>query len=349
MTTTLQRVRTGTVGAYLTSGDAAVVRRVRDFTGHVTVSGKPGLRALNELATSGDLHGVDYDPACYLERDGEDVPLFATDWVAEQRRLGLDVVRSPGAFVDRKDTVGLRAAFAGGVGNDVSRLVSLSSYWLQSAHISDVLAAIRNCDDMLSIVLADQFDPLSGRDQVESLQMLIDAATASERRFELLRTDTHAIAFAAAGGTLGTIGLTTSGRHHPRPMNASARKSMEKRSQSPLVWVRHLMSWQRGIHLGALEDWGGAGLTDCSCSPCNGQDLLRFNAEYSQVPNEVRTDAQMHDIANWVELRNEILGSADPQAAWTQACANAERVAATLVKDYKISMLTTPESLKFWA
>jgi hypothetical protein len=349
MTTTLKRVRTGTVGAYLTSGDAAAIRRVRDRTGRVTVSGKSGLKALNELAAAGDLHGVDYDPARYMARDDEDGSLFAIDWVAEQRRLGLNVVRSAGAFVDRKDPVGLKAAFAGALGADVTRLVSLSSYWLRGDTIPQVLAAIRNCDDNLSLVLADQFDPLRGRDEVESLRMLMDAATVGERRFELLRTDTHAIAFAAAGGTLGAIGLTTSGRHHGRPMNQNARKSMDERSQSPLVWVRQLMSWQRGIRLGALADWGGAGLTDCSCEPCEGRDLLRFNKEFRQVPNDVRADAQTHDVSSWVDFRNEVLGAADPQAAWADACAMAERVAAHLVQDYKVSALTTPASLKFWA
>jgi hypothetical protein len=349
MTTTLRRLQTGMVGAYLTSGDADVVRRVRDLTGRVTVSGKSGLKALNQLAAAGDVYGVDYDPARYIERDDEETYLIATDWVAEQRHLGLDVVRSPGAFVDRKDTVGLKAAFSGGVATDVSRLVSLSSYWLRADNIHQVLAAIRNCDDNLSIVLADQFDPLRGRDEVESLRMLMDAATVGERRLELLRTDTHAIAFAAAGGTLGTIGLATSGRHHGRPMNQNARKSMDERSQSPLVWVRQLMSWQRGIRLGALEDWGGAGLTDCSCDQCKGRDLLRFNKEFRRVPNDVRADAQMHDVASWVDFRNKILGAADPHTTWADACAIAERVAANLVKDYKVSALTTPASLKFWA
>jgi len=74
-----------------------------------------------------------------------------------------------------------------------------------------------------------------------------------------------------------------------------------------------------------------------------------FNKEFRRVPNDVRADAQMHDVASWVDFRNKILGAADPQTTWADACAVAERVAANLVKDYKVSALTTPASLKFWA
>lgn len=76
------------VGAYFTSGDPVAIRRVRDLTGHVTVSGMAGLKALNELAIAGDVRGIDYDPACYIDLKAEVGQLFATDWVAEQVKLG---------------------------------------------------------------------------------------------------------------------------------------------------------------------------------------------------------------------------------------------------------------------
>ena len=121
----------------------------------------------------------------------------------------------------------------------------------------------------------------------------------------------------------------------------SGLKALNRGAAADVVAARH--------PLGALEDWGGAGVTDCSCDPCNGRDLLRFNKEFRRVPNDVRADAQMHDVASWVDFRNKILGAADPQTTWADACAVAERVAANLVKDYKVSALTTPASLKFWA
>ena len=78
---TIRATQTGTVGAYLTSGDVEMVRQVRDSTGYVTVSGRSGARVLTALAEVDDLVGVDFDPATYLTPHREDC-LFEIDWVA---------------------------------------------------------------------------------------------------------------------------------------------------------------------------------------------------------------------------------------------------------------------------
>lgn len=165
---------------------------------------------------------------------------------------------------------------------EASRVVSLSSFWLKKDRIASVMSAFCNSDNHLSLVLADQFDPLRSTEQGECLQQLVDLCTADGRQIELLRTDTHAIAFAVAGGTHGAIGLTRNGRHHPQRLNASTRAEHELRQQSPLIWTPALMSWQRGVRLGALEPFNGAGYTDCLCTACDGRSLLRFNREWPE-------------------------------------------------------------------
>lgn len=346
--TPVQGVRTGTVGAYMTSGDAQAVRRVRDIAGHVTVSGKAGLRALRQFAADGHIDDVDLDPATYLDRE-PDQALMPIDWVEIQRDLGLPIIRSAGLFARRNDPASLREAMAAKVAPDAFRVISLSSFWLKKDRISSVATAFRNSDNHLTLVLADQFDPLHRAEQVECLRQLIEVCTVDGRRLELLRTDTHAIGFAASGGTHGAIGLTSNGRHHPQPMKSSARAEHEQRQKSPLIWTPALMSWQRGIRLGALEPFNGAGYTDCLCSVCDGRSLLRFNHEWPQVPANIRLDAQLHDVSSWAILRNRILTAPDPTTAWSAATRAAARASDTLIQTYRISGLSVTDSLQGWA
>lgn len=344
---TMRATQIGTVGAYLTSGDVEKVLRVRDRTGYVTVSGRSGAKVLSALAEADDLTGVDFDPAGYVN-PGPDEGLFEIDWIARQRELGLPVVRSAGAFAARNDSGALKVAFAGKLPEGVIRVVSVSSFWLQRKHHARLVAAVHNCDNPLALVLADQFDPLEGTGAVASLRAVIAAATPAERRVELLRTDIHAIAFAATGGAHAAIGLTSTGRHHPQPMNRPDREAYNRRQQSPAVWLPDLLSWQRGVRLTALEPFDGAGITKCNCDHCDGRDLMRFNDEWPQVPNVVRDDAQSHDVASWVSLRNRVLESTDPQAAWNAACDAAFTTEARLADHYKV-VLSTPRSLAAWS
>lgn len=346
--TTVRPVRLGTVCAYLTSGDADTVRLVRSQVGRVTLSGKAGLRTLSALAKVDDLTGIDLDPATYLERDTED-ELFPVDWIGRQRELGLEVVRSEGRFARRNNPKSLKDAFAGHLGAGVVRVVSFSDFWLLRNHVNDVAAAVRNCDEPLAFVFAALFDPLETPESIDSLRLLMNAASTGERPVELLRTDTHGIPFAAHGGALAAIGLTSSGRHHPQPMNRSTREQFERRQQSASVWVPSLMGWQQGAKLDAVRPFGGAGITDCGCGSCNGRDLMRFTKEWEHVPATVRADAREHDVASWVALRNRILGAPDCQVAWREACAAAQRVEGALAEQYKVAALKAPRSLRNWA
>lgn len=345
--TTMRATQTGTVGAYLTSGDVEKVRQVRERTGHVTVSGRLGAKVLGALAESGDLVGIDFDPAAYANTEPDD-GLFPVDWIARQRDLGLSVVRSAGLFAARNDSASLRAAFAAKLPSDVVRVVSVSSFWLQPKNRGPLLAAVRNCDDALALVLADPFDPLRSVDAVESLKAIMDAATSAERRIELLRTDVHAIAFAAAGGAHAAIGVTTTGRHHSQPMNRPTKEEFDRRQHSAAVLLPDLLSWQRGARLVALAPFDGAGITKCNCDPCDGRDLMRFTDEWPQVPADIRADAQAHDVASWVALRNRILNAPDPQTAWRAACDAALATEAWLADRYKVA-LATPRSLTAWS
>lgn len=346
-TTTMRATQTGTVGAYLTSGDVQKVRQVREQTGHVTLSGRAGAKVLGMLAESGDLDGIDFDPAAYADKE-PDCGLFPVDWISRQRDLGLTVIRSEGAFARRNDHASLTSAFAAKLPSDVVRVVSVSSFWLQPKNRRSLVAAARNCDNPLALVLADPFDPLRSADAVESLKVVMEAATPAERRIELLRTDVHAIAFAATGGAHAAIGLTTTGRHHPQPMSRSTKEEFDRRQHSASVWLPDLLSWQRGARLVALAPFDGAGITNCNCGPCDGRDLMRFTGEWPQVPADVRADAQAHDVASWVALRNRVLSAADPQAAWKAACDAALATEARLADQYKVA-LSTPNSLSAWS
>ena len=340
------RLRTGTVGAYTSGSDLELVRRARATVGRVTVSGKSGLTALGALSREGDLWGVDLDPARYLDREPEPEALFPLNWVALQRDLGLPIVRSAGTYVPRGDGEALRTAFGDPLPADTVRVVSLHGWWLRREGLIRLLPAVHHCDDPLAIALADAFDPLDAVGAVDGLCAVMDAA--GQRRLELVRTDTTGIAFAAAGGSLGAVGLTASTRHHGLPLGKRAGLDYEERQRSPLVFTRAFVSWHRGIRLGALRSFRGAGITDCPCSPCDGRGLLRFDHEWPRrVPSEVAADAREHDLHGWAALARDILAAADPLAEWRATCQSAVTATASIADIYKVSF-TLPRSVTDW-
>jgi hypothetical protein len=340
--------RVGTVGAYTTGSDLELVRHVRGIVGRVTVCGKPGLRALASLAKAGDLYGVDLDPAGYLGRSSEQGELFGIPWEAEQRRLGLPVIRSAGVFVDKADRASLMKAFSLVIDPGTVRVVSLHGRWLERGCSRDLLHCVRGCDDPLAFVLAEQFDPLAHPGAVDGLCVLLDAAGAGGRRVELLRTDVTGVAFAALGGSLGAVGLSTTTRHHGLPLGKRAGKEHERRRSVPYVFARPLLSWQKGTVLGALTPFGGAGITHCDCDACRGRDLRRFDREWlGVVPPDVRADAREHDLHTWLALASDVLRAPDPIAAWRAACNSAVATASNIASTYKVQ-LTVPQSVSGW-
>ena len=340
--------KVGTVGAYTTGSDLELVRHVRQVAGHVTVCGKPGLRALASMAKAGDLYNADLDPAGYLDRGSEQGELFGIAWEAEQRRLGLPVVRSAGVFVNKADHASLRKAFSLAVDPDTIRVVSLHGRWLERGCSRDLLDCVRGCDNPLAFVLAEQFDPLARPGAVDGLCALVGTAGVGGRRLELLRTDTTGVPFAALGGSLGAVGLSTTTRHHGLPLGKQAGKEYEQRRSVPYVFTRSLLSWQKGTALGALTPFGGAGITYCDCAACLGRDLRRFDREWpGVVPPEVRADAREHDLNTWLALASEVLGSSNPITAWRAGCNTAVATASNIASTYKVR-LTVPQSVSGW-
>jgi hypothetical protein len=343
------KVRSGTLAAYVTGAEVTRVQQVRARVGAVTVSGNSGLKVLRELAAIGQLDGVDLDPAQYLAKPKEQQELFAVDWEAQQLDLGLSVVRSRGVAVRRNDDQ-LRLAMTEPVRSGTRRLVSLHSSWLHGGSLSKLLKAVRSCDDPLSLVFADLFDPFAAPGAIDGWQLLLDAAAAPDRPVELLRADMQAIPFVLAGGSLGAIGLTSQGRHHPLPFPTHMRKAYEERQRSPWVWVEHLLGWERGIHLGALEPFGETGLTDCPCDPCDGEPLTQYAREWpTQVPTAVRERAQDHDADRWISVFRRLRARDEPLAGWAEMCKKAIEVEGRLVTDYKIAALKVPASIAQWA
>lgn len=266
-------LRAGAVAAYTTGRDLAHVREVRAAVGRVTVSGRSGLRAIQALNRDNDLWAVDLDPATYCDREPEPDALFPFYWVATQRDLGLPVVRSAGRHArrgddDDDDDDSLREAFSEPLDEGVVRTVSLDGSWLQPKNLASLLAVAGSCDEPLAFVLAAPFNPLDPLGAVDGLAALGDASAG--RYVELLRTDTAGIAFVAAGGALGTIGLSSTTRHHGLPMGSRAAGGYEQRQRSPLCFVPALNSWQHGAVLGALSLFGVRASPSVRAQPATG-------------------------------------------------------------------------------
>jgi hypothetical protein len=307
------------------------------------------MAVLNALAKRDDLDGVDVDPAGYLTSASDQLELFAEDWTARQRDLGLRVVRSQGRFVPSRDVAALKIAIHEPLADDVVRVVSLHETWLRPRNLRVVVDAVKACDNPLAFVFASVMDPLAAPGAVDALRELREAAAAGGRRVELLRTDASGIGFAAEGGDLGAIGLSTSGRHHGLPMGRSQLEKYRERQRWPLVFVPSLACWQRGNWLGALTEFAGAGITDCGCDPCGGRSLLRFDRSWpQQVPPEVRRDAQAHDLAEWSRLAGRVLAHDEPAQTWAKVCGAAIGTAAEIAASYRVA-LKLPTSLNAWA
>ncbi len=308
--------RVGTVGVYTTGSDLEAVQQARALAGRVTVAGQSGRRAVAALAVAGDLYGVDLDPAVYLARGvvPAQTTLFDLDEEAWQCDRGLPMIRSAGVHVAPRATDSLDRAFTTCVGSGTVRVVSLDGWWLHSG-LHALLSRVEECEDALVFVLADCFDPLAKPGAVDGLRALVERADG--RQVELLRTDLAAIGFAAAGGTWGAIGISTTTRHHGLPMGRREAQDYQDRHHSPYVFVPALLSWHRGTELGALTRFDGAGITCCDCPVCGGDDLLRFDKSWSeQVPAAVRAEAQAHDLHCCLALARSVLISAS--AAWSK-------------------------------
>jgi len=341
--------RVGAVGVYTSGAGVELVRQARAVAGAVTVAGTSGRKAICALAAAGDLHGVDLDPAVYLERNTSPAQgsLFDLDWELWQRDRRLPVVRSAGTYVRSRDTVALAAAFDAVIGAGTVRVVSMDGWWLHSG-LGLLLERVGDCEDALGFVLAGYFDPLDEPRGVAGLRQLADLAAAGGRRVELLRTDLAAIGFAAVGGTLGTIGTNTSMRHHGLPPSREAARSYHDRQHSPYVFVPALLGWHRGDVLGALTSFDGAGITRCDCPVCDGDDLLRFDQTWPGLPPvEVRRAAQAHDLHCCAALARSVLSSAYPAAAWARECRSAVQVAEGIKLTYRVE-LPVPNAIKAW-
>jgi hypothetical protein len=346
---TSTRVRTGEVSAYVGKGNVEFVRGVRRTIGRVTLSGKNGLSLLSALAKDNDLDGIDLDPTGYLKGESDQLALIPQDWTARQRDLGLAVIRSQGHYAPRGDLAALKTAMTDPVAADVVRVVSLHETWLRRPNLPQVLDAVRACDNHLAFVFAGVMDPFTSVGAADGLQELLQVAGAGGRRVELLRTDVTGIAFAAHAGSLGAVGLSTSGRHHGLPMSADQQAKYRERQRWALVFVPALACWQRGNSLGALSAFAGAGLTDCDCGPCAGRSLLRFDQGWpKQVPQDVKDDACAHDLAEWSRLAGRVLTASDPAAAWAGVCADAITTANEIAARYKVAP-KLPSSLAAWA
>lgn len=301
-----------------------------------------------ELRSVGELHGVDVDPATYVDRPAragaEALPGLAVagiDWVAEQRSLELAVVRAPGYRIKAGDTAMLAGYLYADYGNGpVSVTLALDANWLGHKHAPALLDRVRRADRDLSLVLAHPFDPFSVPGAIATLRAILQWSVEAHRRVELLRTDTTAIPAVANGAVLGAIGLRTSTRHAPMPFRAKQAEHFRARQTSPVVLVGRLLCWYRGTVLDTLAPWGGGGLFDCPCPACvrSGTDLSRFNIAVPRVPDSVAADARDHDLHTWVAIADRVLAAPDPAAEFAQLRAAAEHTAADLVDRYSVGL-----------
>jgi hypothetical protein len=336
----------GSIGAYTAAADPALVRYLREQAGVVTVAGAAGLRVLTSLERDGDAHGVDLDPASYLNKDNGQLSLTPIPWIERQRELNLRPVRSAGVFVPQKGSLG--DALAEPLDDDVQRVVSLHQTWLRPDKVTELLSAFSDTPGALSLIFAAPFDPFAGAGAIVSLRHVLRTLRAQGRDVELLRCDLTALGFVADGGRYGTIGVTSNARHHPQPLGRKAGEQYDQRQSTPNVFVPQLLSWQRGSWLHALAPYNGAGLTECPCFGCDGQSLLRFADQWpGQVPEAVRNDARAHDVASWRPIADEVLTSADPAATWQARVRAAVDLQQELAADKKV-LVELPPSLTAW-
>lgn len=352
------RTRVGRVHAYLGQCNVEEVRRRRDQFGAVTLQGATGLKVATELSRLGDLAGVDLDPGDYRKAPslnpventlpGLEPPAF--DWVAEQVRLGMPIVRTSGPriLVGRLDQV--KAELGKSYSVRVSVVLALDSGWLGKRHIGSLVKELERADRDVSFVLSAPFDPLGTPHAVAGLRELLAWASASGRRVELLRTDLAALPAVLEGATVGAVGLGTTTRHLGQPLTRTRRKEYEQRQVSPLVFVPRLLHWQRGIHLGALSPWKGAGVTDCDCGVCravNG-DLLRFASTYESVPADVKQELNDHCALALSTVIRKVMDSEDPAASLADLRAEALSLARFVTASLKVHLDLPPAWLGSW-
>jgi hypothetical protein len=336
----------GSIGAYTAAADPELVRYLREQAGVVTVAGAAGLRVLASLERDGDVHGVDLDPATYLSKDNGQLSLTPMPWIERQRELNLRPVRSAGVFVPHKGS--LRDALAEPLDDDVHRVISLHQTWLRPDNVTELVRALGITSGALSLIFAAPFDPFASAGAIRSLRHVLLSLRDEGREVELLRCDLTALGFVADGGRRGTIGVTSNARHHPQPLGRKAGEQYEQRQCTPNVFIPQLLSWQRGSWLHALAPYNGAGLTECPCTGCDGQSLLRFADQWpGQVPEDVRHDARAHDVASWRRVADEVLASVDPAAAWQARVRAAADLQQELAADKKV-LVELPPSLTAW-
>lgn len=348
------RVRVGTVGAYMSGSSVDAVRRVREAVGRVTLGGGASLRTLRFLARQEDVHGLDLDPTTYTSSPrgaglAQSERLGPADaLIAEQRRLGLAVVRAPGRLAPAGKLDVLKAALTAQLPQDVVRVVNLEATWLGPRHRDVLLEAVQDAEGPLAFVLAASAEPLPCPDALVGLLDLLRVAGRGGRSVELLRTDATGIGFAAHGGSLGAIGVKPYLRHHSLGPLRNQRSRQRLRQTTPLVFLPGLVDWYRGAALRALAPYRGVGITDCRCGPCAGRSLQRFAEEATEGARaQAEADALAHDLACWSTLAGRVLAAADPAAEWADVCRSAQQAVQQIAVDHKV-VLPLPPALAGW-
>lgn len=343
--------RLGQVQVYLGRTDIDEVRRFRDIFGGVTLQGKNGLRLVKELDRAGELFGVDLDPAVYAswkkadEQLSLDLDIPSTDWVRTQADLGLPVIRTAGQRIQVGRADEIRAELEKVYPVPVVTVLALDNGWLGQRHIDTLLTLVEAADRDIALVLAAKFDPLDSGPKISGLHALLDWSKRTGRRLELLRTDHVGLPAVTVGASLASIGLTTSTRHLGLPLRRKERDEYEERQHSPLVFVPRLLHWQRGKVLNGLSLWGGAGVTDCSCSPCSraGTDLLRFAQVFTgPVPTPLTKAIREHDAHALSELARSILDSPNPQAQLRHLRRVAQNLTVSVAANQRVSLDIPP-------
>lgn len=272
------------------------------------------------------------------------------DWVGEQVRLGLNVVRTAGPRLRAGDAEALDRELGTDYSVPVVVVLALDSGWLGKKHLAKLIALLESADRDIALVLADQFDPLDTPERVAGLRSVVASAKNRHRRLELLRSDLVSVAVVAAGGTLATVGLTTTTRHAPMPFSRPQRDEWIARQTSPLVLMPTTLGWLRGHDLGALAPWQADGRTHCPCVACeaHGGDLLRFDVQEERLPPALLADARAHDIATWWPLAERIVAAEDPLAELASVRNAAVHARDELAADCRVSF-GLPPWLAHWS
>lgn len=311
----------------------------------VVLSGVNGLRVARQLRAADYTTDLRVDPLGYEKKPpNEDGVLFRLepDWVGMQRTAGVTEILSPGVYVPEGDSSLLAAALEGQqewAANAAGATLQIAIHWRWLVDgCAELLAALKNVEARVALLLADSNDPLSKAGAVEGLASVVSA----HPDIALHRCDLGGLGAVALGSRHGVIGIGTSLRHVVPPnKNAGGRPG----DRSPSVFIPELFSFLKGSRLAGLAASDPKGRFSCDLPGCDGRPYRNF---YDPSSKDLALVHNQHAVEKVVA---EVLGEASTAsrfAKFRELCENATVRASELSGELRQDVTVSPQ-LTAWA